>query len=108
MISCLRNSLYPIFLGVERDKITAFIVERSFGGVSNGPPEKKMGIKCSNTTEVYFDNVKIPKENILGELGAGFKVYKQEYTKNFHSVEKHFKKAPVEWRNIKYLVKLMY
>lgn len=34
------------------DKVTAFIVERSFGGVTNGPPEKKMGIKCSNTAEV--------------------------------------------------------
>lgn len=33
-------------------KVSAFIVERSFGGVTNGPPEKKMGIKCSNTAEV--------------------------------------------------------
>lgn len=41
------------------DKVTAFIVERAFGGVTNGPPEKKMGIKCSNTAEVYFDNVKV-------------------------------------------------
>lgn len=56
------------------DKVTAFIVERAFGGVSNGPPEKKMGIKCSNTTEVYYDNVKIPIENVLGGVGNGFKV----------------------------------
>lgn len=56
------------------DKVTAFIVERAFGGVTNGPPEKKMGIKCSNTAEVFFDNVKIPVENVLGEVGAGFKV----------------------------------
>jgi len=35
--------------GETKDKVTAFIVERSFGGVSSGPPEKKMGIKCSNT-----------------------------------------------------------
>merc|ERR1719334_563920 len=41
--------------GITKDKVTAFIVERSFGGVSNGPPEKKMGIKCSNTAEVYFE-----------------------------------------------------
>ena len=54
--------------------MTAFIVERAFGGVKNGPPEKKMGIKCSNTAEVYFEDVKIPAENILGELGGGFKV----------------------------------
>ncbi|KAJ2940779.1 hypothetical protein O0L34_g14892 [Tuta absoluta] len=56
------------------DKVTAFIVERSFGGVSSGPPENKMGIKCSNTTEVYYEDVKIPKENVLGGVGNGFKV----------------------------------
>ncbi|XP_019873173.2 very long-chain specific acyl-CoA dehydrogenase, mitochondrial [Aethina tumida] len=56
------------------DKVSAFIVERSFGGVTNGPPEKKMGIKASNTAEVYYDNVKIPVENVLGEVGGGFKV----------------------------------
>lgn len=38
--------------GKEIEKVTAFIVERSFGGVTNGPPEKKMGIKASNTAEV--------------------------------------------------------
>lgn len=57
-----------------KDKVTAFIVERSFGGVSSGPPEKKMGIKCSNTAEVYYDNVPIPIENVLGGVGQGFKV----------------------------------
>ncbi|XP_022914733.2 very long-chain specific acyl-CoA dehydrogenase, mitochondrial [Onthophagus taurus] len=57
-----------------RDKVTSFIVERSFGGVTNGPPEKKMGIKASNTAEVYYDNVKIPIENVLGGVGNGFKV----------------------------------
>jgi len=60
--------------GEVKDKITAFIVERSFGGVSHGPPEKKMGIKCSNTAEVYFEDVPIPVENLLGEQGDGFKV----------------------------------
>lgn len=60
--------------GEVKDKVTAFIVERSFGGVSNGPPEKKMGIKCSNTTEVYYEDVKIPIENVLGGVGNGFKV----------------------------------
>ena len=40
----------------------------------SGPPEKKMGIKCSNTSEVYFENVPIPVENVLGETGGGFKV----------------------------------
>lgn len=56
------------------DKITAFIVERKFGGVTNGPPEKKMGIKASNTTEVYYEDVKVPVENVLGGVGQGFKV----------------------------------
>jgi len=60
--------------GETKDKITAFIVERAFGGVSHGPPEKKMGIKCSNTAEVYFENCEIPVENVLGEVGGGFKV----------------------------------
>ncbi|XP_045199598.2 very long-chain specific acyl-CoA dehydrogenase, mitochondrial-like [Mercenaria mercenaria] len=60
--------------GETKDKVTAFIVERSFGGVTNGPPEKKMGIKCSNTAEVYFEDVKIPVENVLGGEGGGFKV----------------------------------
>lgn len=58
----------------KKDKVTAFIVERSFGGVTNGPPENKMGIKASNTAEVYFENVKIPVENVLGQVGEGFKV----------------------------------
>ncbi|KAJ7996152.1 hypothetical protein DPEC_G00234100 [Dallia pectoralis] len=60
--------------GEMKDKITAFVVERSFGGVTNGPPEQKMGIKSSNTAEVYFDNVPVPVENVLGEVGGGFKV----------------------------------
>lgn len=56
------------------DKVTAFIVERAFGGVSSGPPENKMGIRCSNTTEVYYEDVKVPVENVLGGVGNGFKV----------------------------------
>nr|XP_025861461.1 very long-chain specific acyl-CoA dehydrogenase, mitochondrial [Vulpes vulpes] len=40
----------------------------------SGPPEKKMGIKASNTAEVYFDSVQVPAENVLGEVGSGFKV----------------------------------
>jgi len=56
------------------DKVTAFIVERSFGGVTNGKPEDKMGIRGSNTCEVFFDNTPVPVENVLGEVGSGFKV----------------------------------
>merc|ERR1719192_1187001 len=60
--------------GTETEKGSAFIVERSFGGVTNGPPEKKMGIKCSNPAEVYFENVPVPVENVLRQPGDGFKV----------------------------------
>ncbi|XP_041841494.1 very long-chain specific acyl-CoA dehydrogenase, mitochondrial [Melanotaenia boesemani] len=60
--------------GEMKDKITAFIVERSFGGVTSGPPEKKMGIKASNTAEVYYEDVRVPVDCVLGEVGGGFKV----------------------------------
>ncbi|XP_068785427.1 very long-chain specific acyl-CoA dehydrogenase, mitochondrial isoform X2 [Struthio camelus] len=60
--------------GETKDKITAFIVERAFGGVTSGPPEKKMGIRASNTAEVHFEGVRVPVENVLGAPGAGFKV----------------------------------
>lgn len=63
--------------GKKKDKVTAFIVERGFGGVTSGPPEKKMGIKCSNTAEVYFEDCKIPIENVIGQVGDGFKVAMQ-------------------------------
>ncbi|XP_050077322.1 very long-chain specific acyl-CoA dehydrogenase, mitochondrial-like [Anopheles maculipalpis] len=60
--------------GEKKNKMSAFIVERSFEGVSTGPPEEKMGIKCSVTTEVIFEDAKVPVENLLGEIGAGFKI----------------------------------
>lgn len=60
--------------GEARDRITAFIVERGFGGVTSGPPEKKMGIKASNTATVSFDDTRVPVENVLGKVGDGFKV----------------------------------
>nr|XP_012632548.1 very long-chain specific acyl-CoA dehydrogenase, mitochondrial isoform X3 [Microcebus murinus] len=60
--------------GTVKEKITAFVVEKSFGGVTHGPPEKKMGIKASNTASVFFDGVRVPAENVLGEVGGGFKV----------------------------------
>merc|ERR1719323_1344801 len=63
--------------GTTTEKVSAFIVERAFGGVTNGPPEKKMGIKCSNTAEVYFENTPIPVENVLSKPGDGFKVAMQ-------------------------------
>jgi acyl-CoA dehydrogenase family member 9 len=57
----------------QKPKITAFIVERGWG-VKNGPNEHKLGIRGSSTTELFFDDVKVPKENVLGEVGRGFKV----------------------------------
>ena len=58
----------------QKGKITAFIVTRDLGGVSSGPHEDKMGIRASNTTAMYFDNVRVPVANVLGEEGKGFKV----------------------------------
>ncbi len=63
--------LYTIFAKVGGEKFTAFLVERSFAGVNPGAEEKKMGIKGSSTTAVYLDNVKVPVENVLGEIGRG-------------------------------------
>lgn len=57
-----------------KDKITAFIVERGFDGVTSGPPEDKMGIRGSNTSEVNFENTPVPVENVIGEVGEGFKI----------------------------------
>jgi alkylation response protein AidB-like acyl-CoA dehydrogenase len=54
--------------------ITAFIVEKGFEGFSVGKKEDKLGIRASSTTELIFDNCKVPKENVLGEVGKGYKV----------------------------------
>ncbi|HEY1958343.1 MAG TPA: acyl-CoA dehydrogenase family protein [Polyangiaceae bacterium] len=56
-----------------KPKITAFLVERAWG-VKTGPSEKKLGIRGSSTTEVFFEDVIVPAENVLGEPGRGFKV----------------------------------
>ncbi len=63
--------LYTVFAKVGGEKFTAFLVERTWPGVSPGSEEKKMGLKGSSTTAVYFDNVKVPVENVLGEIGRG-------------------------------------
>src|SRR5450432_1128017 len=63
--------LFTVFAKVGGEKFTAFLVERNFPGVSSGGEEKKMGIKGSSTTAVYFDNVPVPVENVLGEIGRG-------------------------------------
>jgi acyl-CoA dehydrogenase family protein 9 len=58
----------------QHGKLTAFIVERSFPGISTGEKEDKMGIRASATTSVVFENVRVPAENVLGEEGQGFKL----------------------------------
>lgn len=60
--------------GKIEEKISCFIVEKNMPGVSFGEKENKMGIRASETRAVYFDKVIVPKENILGELGKGFKI----------------------------------
>ena len=57
--------------------ISAFIVEKGFKGFSIGKKEKKMGIRGSATCELIFENCEVPKENLLGELGKGFKIAMQ-------------------------------
>jgi hypothetical protein len=63
--------LFTVFAKVGGEKLTAFLVERAFGGVTSGAEEKKMGIKGSSTTAVYFENVPVPIANVLGEIGRG-------------------------------------
>lgn len=60
--------------GKNVEKISCFIVEGGSPGLSFGEKENKMGIRASETRAVYFDKVIVPKENILGELGKGFKI----------------------------------
>src|SRR6204780_1872842 len=60
--------LYTVFAKIGGEKFTAFLVERAWPGVKPGAEEKKMGIKGSSTTAVFFDNVKVPVENMLGEI----------------------------------------
>jgi acyl-CoA dehydrogenase family protein 9 len=54
--------------------ISAFIVRRDLPGVVVGPPEKKIGIRGSETNEVHFENVRVSRDNLLGEVGSGFKI----------------------------------
>jgi alkylation response protein AidB-like acyl-CoA dehydrogenase len=63
--------VYVVFAKVDGEKFTAFIVERGFAGVSAGAEEHKMGIRGSSTTPLSLDNVPVPVENLLGEIGKG-------------------------------------
>lgn len=70
--------IFVLFATVDPDAgykgITAFIVEKSFEGFTVGKKEDKLGIRASSTTELILDNCKVPKENVLGEVGKGYKV----------------------------------
>lgn len=63
--------VFTVFAKVDGDKFSAFIVERGSEGLSFGEEEHKMGIKGSSTRQVFFENCKVPAENLLGEIGRG-------------------------------------
>ena len=56
------------------NEISAFIVDKQFEGISVGKKEDKLGLRASDTCELYFENCKVPEENLLGSLGDGFKI----------------------------------
>ena len=66
--------VYTVFAKVDGDKFTGFIVERGTEGFTQGPEEQKMGIKGSSTVQLYFQDCKVPVENVLGEIGKGHKI----------------------------------
>ena len=66
--------IFTVFAQVDGDKFTAFIVERDTPGLTVGQEEVKLGIKGSSTCQVFLENVKIPKDNLLGEIGKGHKI----------------------------------
>lgn len=70
--------IFIVFATIDADAgykgITAFIVEKGFEGFTVGKKEDKLGIRASSTTELIFDGCKVPKENVLGEVGKGYKV----------------------------------
>ena len=66
--------VFIIFAKVDGEHFSAFIVERAFGGVTSGKEEHKMGLHGSSTTAVILQDVKVPAENLLGEIGKGHKV----------------------------------
>ena len=63
--------VYTVFAKIDGEQFTAFIVERDFEGFTRGPEEHKMGIKGSSTVQLYFQDCKVPVENVLGEIGKG-------------------------------------
>ena len=67
--------IFIVFAKIDDDKnLSAFIVEKAFGGITLGEEEKKMGIKGSSTIQVFFNDCEVPKENLLGAREGGFKI----------------------------------
>ncbi|HKX16957.1 MAG TPA: acyl-CoA dehydrogenase family protein [bacterium] len=66
--------LFTTYAKIDGERFTGFIVERTTEGLEVGPEEHKMGIKGSSTASVFFDNARVPAENVLGEIGAGHRV----------------------------------
>lgn len=66
--------IYTVFAKIDGNQFTAFIVERGMEGFTQGPEEQKMGIKGSSTVQLYFQDCKVPVENVLGEIGKGHKI----------------------------------
>lgn len=67
--------IFTVFAKIDNDEnLSAFIVEKSFGGITLNPEEKKLGIKGSSTRQVFFNDCKVPVENLLGERQGGFKI----------------------------------
>ncbi|MGB6900148.1 MAG: acyl-CoA dehydrogenase family protein [Candidatus Acidiferrum sp.] len=63
--------IYIVFAKINGEKFTAFIVERTFPGIKPGNEEHKMGIHGSSTTPIFLENCRVPKENVLHEIGRG-------------------------------------
>ncbi|WDH84785.1 acyl-CoA dehydrogenase family protein [Paenibacillus urinalis] len=66
--------IFIVYAKIDGEHFTAFIVEKEMKGFTLGPEEKKMGIKGSSTRPLYFEDVKVPKENLLGEIGKGHRI----------------------------------
>ncbi len=66
--------VFNVYAKIDGTKFTGFIVERGFEGFTQGPEEHKMGIKGSSTVQLYFQDCKVPVENLLGEAGKGHKI----------------------------------
>ncbi len=69
------SDVFVVFAKIENDRVlSAFIVEKSFEGITINPEEKKMGIKGSSTVQIFFNDCEVPVENLLGNRGGGFRI----------------------------------